>query len=172
MYPRGMTTVSSRRDPVIEADRVRLSAWGPVFPVDPVLIARRLGINVRQAVLSANVSGALVKNLGEDPTILLNASDSPNRQRFTCAHELGHFVGRDNDPDAYEYVDLRDTIWSAAGVEPTEVFANQFAANLLMPEKEVRRLHAEGYGPTEMALYFDISQDALHFRLKNLKITA
>ena len=153
-----------------EADRIRATVWGDSFPVDPVLIARRLGIDVKEAYLSPNVSGALIKQLGEDPAILLNSNDHPNRQRFTCAHELGHFVSRETDPNEYEYVDLRDTIWSSAGTHPDEVFANQFAANLLMPEKEVRRLKSAGYTPTQMALYFDVSQDSLHFRLKNLSL--
>jgi Zn-dependent peptidase ImmA (M78 family) len=159
-------------DPAREAERILATVWGRRFPVDPVLIARRLGIDVREAPLSANVSGALVKKLGQDPRILLNASDHPNRQRFTCAHELGHFVSREEAPDEYEFVDLRDTVWSAAGSQPEEVFANQFAANLLMPEDEVRRLEEQGYTPTQMAVYFGVSQDSVHFRLKNLKIPA
>jgi hypothetical protein len=153
-----------------EADQLRRTAWGTRFPVDPVQIAHKLGIDVRQAQLSDNISGALVKEVGKDPTILLNANDYPNRRRFTCAHELGHFVSRSGDASAYEYVDLRDTIWSAAGTEPDEVFANAFAANLLMPENEVRRLEDAGATPSQMAVYFGVSQDALHFRLKNLKI--
>lgn len=158
------------RDPAQEAERLRASAWGDKFPVDPVQIARRLGINVRQAPLSPDVSGALVKKLGQDPTILLNADDHPNRQRFTAAHELGHFVSRENEPDEYEYVDLRDTVFSSAGTNPDEIFANQFAANLLMPEREVSRLKDESYTPTQMALYFGVSQDAMAFRLKNLTV--
>lgn len=159
----------STRDPAREAERIRNSFWTRGFPVDPVLIAQRLGVSVRQAKLSPGVSGALVKSPGEDPTILLNANDHPNRQRFTCAHELGHYISRENDPDAYEYVDLRDIFRSAAGTKPEEIFANTFAANLLMPEKEVRRLLSEKHSPTEMAAYFDVSQDSMHFRLKNLK---
>src|ERR687887_747287 len=159
-------------DPVQQAERVRASAWGDRIPVDPVQIARRLGIDVRQAPLSDNVSGALVKKLGQDPTILLNARDHPNRQRFTAAHEVGHFVSREDAPEEYEYVDLRDTILSAAGTNEDEVFANQFAANLLMPEREVRRLAAQGYSLTEMALYFGVSQDAMGYWATNLRIRA
>jgi Zn-dependent peptidase ImmA (M78 family) len=166
-----MPVAITSRDPAKDAERIRTMVWTEGrFPVDPVQIARRLGIDVRQAYLSESVSGALVKNLGEDPAILLNASDHANRQRFTCAHELGHFVSRESDPDAYEYVDLRDTIWSAAGTNPDEVYANQFAANLLMPEKEVRKLHGKKT-VTEMALYFGVSQDSMHYRLTNLKLS-
>lgn len=157
------------RDPIQEAERIRQSLWSNVFPVDPVQIARRLGIDVREATLRDDISGALVKKLGEDPTILLNAKDHPNRQRFTTAHELGHFVTRELSTDTYEYVDLRDTMWSAAGMGPEEVFANQFAANLLMPESEVQRLRHEGLTPIQMAHYFRVSQDAMANRLKNVR---
>ena len=157
-------------DPVQQAERLRASAWGDRFPVDPVRIARRLGIDVRQAPLSDDISGALVKKLGQDPTILLNARDHPNRQRFTAAHEVGHFVSREEAPEEYEYIDLRDTVFSAAGTNQDEVFANQFAAHLLMPEREVRRLAEQGYSRTEMALYFGVSQDAIGYRITNLSI--
>ena len=80
--------------PEIEATRLRGDTWGEGrYPVDPVRIAHELGIDVRQSFLSPNVSGALIKEVGQDPVILLNANDSRNRQRFTCAHELGHFFG-------------------------------------------------------------------------------
>lgn len=160
------------RDPAVEAERIRLSTWGvDRFHVDPVQIARVLGIDVRRAGLRQDISGALVKKLGEDPTILLNANDHLNRQRFTCAHELGHFVTRESEPDAYEYVDLRDTMYSASGRDPEEVFANRFAAHLLMPESEVRRLADEGYSATLMAKHFKVSQDAMSNHLKNLDIS-
>ena len=93
-----------------DAERLRISVWGDRFPVDPVRIARKLGIHVLDSRLPRNVSGALVKERGEDPTILLHQKDSANRKRFTCAHELGHFVRRSDNPDEYEYVDLRDTL--------------------------------------------------------------
>lgn len=160
------------RDPAQAAEHIRLSTWGADrFPVDPVQIARVLGIDVRRAALSREISGALVKKLGEDPTILLNANDHVNRQRFTCAHELGHFVTRESEPNEYEYVDLRDTMYSASGTNEQEVFANRFAAHLLMPESEVRRLADEGYSATLMAKHFKVSQDAMSNHLKNLDIS-
>jgi Zn-dependent peptidase ImmA (M78 family) len=142
--------------------------WGDRYPVDPVLIASALGIDVLDAHLDARVSGALVKERGQDPAILLNAEDHPNRKRFTCAHEIGHFVLRSDQPDEYEYIDYRDTIYSPAGEDTEEVYANTFAAALLMPEDEVKRLHGQGKTEIEMALYFDVSREAMHYRLRNL----
>ena len=154
--------------PQRDAEKIAAVAWNGTFPVDPVKIALRLGIEVKEASLSSEISGALVKRFGEDPTILLNANDHPNRQRFTCAHELGHFIQREEAADEYEYVDLRHTILSASGTKEEEIYANQFAANLLMPQKEVSRLVSEKQTVTQMAMFFGVSQDAMSFRLKSL----
>jgi Zn-dependent peptidase ImmA (M78 family) len=161
-------TALTRADAEREADRIRASIWGDAFPVDPVKIARRLGVDVVEADLGQNVAGALVKDIGQDPTILLSVVDSPNRKRFTCAHELGHFVARAEDPEEYDYVDLRDAL-SKTGTKPEEIFANSFAAALLMPETEVQRLEDKGLSAMQLALYFGVSQEAMHYRLKNLR---
>jgi len=68
--------------------------WDGSLPIDPVRIAKSLGVKVLDTYLKQNVSGALVKKQGEDPSIVLNAEDSTTRKRFTCAHELGHYIRR------------------------------------------------------------------------------
>ncbi len=145
-----------------------LNATGGVsIPVDPVAIARTAGLRVLEAELDENTLGALVKRPGKDPTILLNEKDSDNRRRFTCAHELGHFVRRAEETDEYATVDLRNSL-SAAGEDPDEIYANEFAASLLMPKSEVRALHALEMSDLEMAIRFKVSREAMQFRLKNL----
>ncbi len=150
-----------------EAERILATVWQGGFPVDPVLIAKNLGIDVKDATLRHNIAGAIVKESDKDAVILVNADDHPNRKRFTCAHELGHFVEHENLPDSYEYIDLRGTL-SATGTDPHERYANSFAAALLMPAAEVARLKAEDRTQTEMAFHFGVSQEAMHYRLKNL----
>jgi Zn-dependent peptidase ImmA (M78 family) len=135
-------------------------------PVDPVRIARTLGMGVITASLAPDVSGAIIKERGQDPAIVLNAQDSPNRQRFTCAHEIGHFVLRGESGDDYDY-DYRD-IFSSTGEREEERYANAFAAGLLMPEEDVRRFHREGLSEIQMALRFGVSRDAMSFRIANL----
>lgn len=137
------------------------------LPVDPVQIAKDLGIDVFDAPLPDDVSGALIKDEGQDPMVLLNKDDSRNRQRFSCAHEIGHFVQRSDDE--YSYIDYRD-IFSSAGSDPEERYANAFAACLLMPEAETKAFHRAKMSEVEMALRFDVSRDAMHFRLVNLNL--
>lgn len=143
-------------------------AWySGVFPVDPVQIAKKLEIEVFDMDLSSNVSGALIKEQGRDPVIILSESDNKNRRRFSCAHELGHYAHRMlNDGDHYEYIDLRSEL-SSQGSNAEEVFANQFAANLLMPESEVRKALKE-VPAFLLAQHFGVSDDAMNFRLRGL----
>ena len=56
------------------------------------------------------------------------------------------------------------------GVDTHEIYANEFAACLLMPEDKVRQMHKSGELPAQMALKFKVSADAMTFRLKNLDL--
>lgn len=156
-----------RSDAHRAAQSILADTWDGALPIDPVRIARALGMDVITAQLPDEVAGALVKERGQDPSIVLNAQDSPNRQRFTCAHEIGHYVRREERGDDYEYVDYRD-IFSSTGEREEERFANAFAACLLMPEEHVRRFHRGGLSDIQMALRFDVSRDAMSFRIANL----
>ena len=145
----------------------------PHLPVDPFAIARKLGIKVFVDFgLPAEVSGMLRKRSGyEDPEIILNANDSRNRQRFTCAHELGHYNQRikEGADGSWEYVDKRDPL-SSQGMKPEEIYANKFAAGLLMPREEVKA-RAGDPNVASLALDFGVSADAMRFRLENLRLT-
>ena len=154
-----------------DAQQTLMDVWGNrPLPVDPIYIARELGLDVYVAALEPGWSGALAKRAYEDARIYLNRFDSPNRQRFTCAHELGHYFKRvPEDHEAYEYVDRRDQR-ASAGTDPEEIYANGFAAALLMPEADVRALHAQGLTAHTMAYRFGVSAEAMRFRLDNLDL--
>ncbi|MGN6557558.1 MAG: ImmA/IrrE family metallo-endopeptidase [Solirubrobacterales bacterium] len=154
-----------KTDAIAAAERVLAEYWGDSVPVDPARIAHKMGIRVENAYLDADVAGAIEKRHGGDVRIYLNAEDHSNRKRFTCAHEIGHFV-QHGDED-FEFVDYRD-MTASLGVDADERYANSFAAALLMPEKEVRRLHALGMSQRDMKEVFGVSEAALVNRLKNL----
>lgn len=149
----------------------RLDPRAAQLPIDPIRIADALGIDVYRARMEPGVSGTLSKVAGEDPAIYLNRLDSPNRQRFTCAHELGHYVKRTAHGDlaSYDFVDRRDQL-ASTGLDPEEIYANQFAAALLMPEALVKQEHGKGIGPVRLALRFGVSDDAMGYRLKTLNL--
>lgn len=139
------------------------------FPVDPVSIAQRMNTSVMTAKLDEDVSGLLVKEPdAERATIYLNAGDSERAQRFTCAHELGHLSRRGiANGDRIGYVDSRD-LESRTGRNPEEVWANQFAAELLMPSAAVQAIWAQGESPAHLARVFGVSQSAIDIRLGTL----
>jgi Zn-dependent peptidase ImmA (M78 family) len=117
------------------------------------------------------------------PVIGYNCNQSPVRQRFTIAHELGHFILHNhNDPNEV-YVDhntyplFRDQN-SSTGASIIEQQANAFAAALLMPEKlvveEIRNINFdftdESPALSELALKFNVSTMAMSIRLVNLHL--
>jgi Zn-dependent peptidase ImmA (M78 family) len=140
------------------------------FPVDPIIIARDLEIEVRISRMKPNASGALMMEMVNEElhaVIHLNSSDAPVRQRFTCAHELGHYVNRVNRGQFEgRVVDWRDQR-SRTGTQPDEVHANAFAAALLMPADIVRGLAANSH-TVQMALFFEVSVEAMDNRLRAL----
>lgn len=154
-------------DATAEAERILEENWTDSVPVDPARIARKMGIEVVDAYLDPDVAGAIEKRPGQPVKIFLNTEDHPNRQRFTCAHEIGHYVQR-GDAD-FEFIDYRD-MTASLGVDEEERYANAFAAALLMPEKEVRRFNGLGMRPDDMATTLGVSEAALVNRLKNLDL--
>lgn len=106
-------------------------------PVDVDRIARHLGIEVVDEDFPEDdqISGVLLhRNAG--PVILVNSKHRPGRRRFTIAHEIGHhqLQGDDLHVDKARYRDAR----AASGEVPSEIEANAFAADLLMPAQMIQ----------------------------------
>src|SRR5579864_5531205 len=108
---------------------------GPPVPVDR--IAKKLGILICPLPAEDEISGAIVRKEGH-VVIAVNPAHHPNRQRFTIAHELGHFffhVGLEEHVDKDFRVSWRRLADSPPGVDWREITANRFAAELLMPAR-------------------------------------
>lgn len=149
-----------------------LSNYGHAsIPVDVVSIAKQSNILIRKAP-SKKFSGLLYRK-DDTAFMAISNSESPARQRFTIAHELGHFFIH---PSKDTFIDFRDNKKNIArGIK--EIQANQFAAALLMPkkfmEKEVKNIKETGF--TEETIKFlankyQVSEEAMNFRLINLNL--
>jgi Zn-dependent peptidase ImmA (M78 family) len=124
------------------------------------------------------MSGVLFRSDTGETVIGVNDSHSPTRQRFTIAHELGHFRLH---PDTL-YLDgfVRRDDQSSLAVSRHEIEANAFAAELLMPREQVlEELNASlqrqpdadpGKLVRRLARMFDVSEQAMEFRLLNLGV--
>jgi Zn-dependent peptidase ImmA (M78 family) len=145
-------------------------------------IAKSFGISLKIDAVDDDLSGFLYRDQKAKNVIIgANKSHHPNRQRFTIAHELGHYllhegelVHLDSDRGAF-MLNLRDSI-SSKGEDNDEREANLFAAELLMPEKFLKQelegkeldiLGGSGFVHT-LAKKYRVSTEALTFRLANL----
>lgn len=134
------------------------------LPIDPQKIAEQEGLQVKSNHIADEISGELVPN-GDSATIIYNSQHSAKRQRFTIAHELGHFMlGH-----GHAYRDSTHN-FSMSYYDRREVAANQFAAELLMPELAVNILVKQRKieRVEELARIFGVSINAMRYRLKNL----
>ena len=147
-------------------------------PISVETIAEREGIEVIRVSAGWNESGFLLREQDAHPVIGINRKNSPKRQRFTIAHELGHWQLHQGKPlivDHSVMINKRDDVSSQA-TEPEEIQANQFAAALLMPEQLVRdRAAVGGFRSRDdlisrLAAEFDVSTDSMTWRLVNLGI--
>jgi Zn-dependent peptidase ImmA (M78 family) len=151
-------------------------AWHVPVPIDRV--AHYLNLKTEESVLGDDISGLLVveKKRG---AIGYNSGHAPVRQRFTIAHEIGHYVVHvKNSPESRLFVDryvaFRDDE-SSAGSDQEEVEANAFGAALLMPARLVReeiKKHNldldDEEDLTALAKRFSVSTSAMSYRLVNL----
>jgi hypothetical protein len=139
-------------------------------PIDVVAIAFDLHINVWETKsFPDTISGKIFKDPLNGGTsgfsILVNASHSLLRKRFTIAHEIGHFILHRKRLESGELID--DAMYRSGGVtarEETE--ANRFAADLLMPFPLVRSLISAGIRtPEQLAEKLQVSLAAMRIRL-------
>lgn len=145
------------------------------YPVNVEALAMALGIDVRYVALGKDVSGMIERNKGGKYVISINEDDYETRQRFTLAHELGHFIYHKNkmengidDDRAYRSTDVGKYHNTQIG-RREEIQANRFAANLLMPANLIRKLQQEELSVEDMAQRLEVSPKAMEIRLNGLE---
>lgn len=129
----------------------------------------KLGIRLVRKPMSDDQSGFLHPE-GSRWVIGVNSLHHPNRQKFTMAHELGHYFLHRHKSKAYD--DSYAFTRADAKSDPDEWQANQFAAEFLMPTNEFRDRVAKGYNSfDQLASYFGVSTMAVRIRAKTLGMT-
>ncbi len=148
-------------------------------PVDVEAIAERNKTVVHRRGVDENFSGYLIRNTAQSSGVIgVNSKHPLNRQRFTIAHELGHFLlhgGNSVHIDKQFSVMRRDKD-SSKGTSPQEMEANLFAAELLIPEAFLARDMKEAGSfdlpeddrVAELANKYQVSQQAMTIRLTTL----
>lgn len=138
-------------------------------------LAKKLNVEVLPKKLDDDVAGLFVRINGK-PIISYNQNQkNKSRERFTIAHELGHFLLHSNKPifiDKNPKVMFRNNA-SSSGEQLQEKEANHFAAALLMPKKlikiEIDKMSNDIINPIKyLSRLFKVSEQAMSFRLANL----
>ena len=161
------------------AEAIHGQISGATGPVPVHDIARALDIlEIRTRPLVSIEGCLLTQPERTDGKILVNANAPPRRQRFTVAHELGHFLISTHVSGDEEYFTCRGADMVAGpstsirdARRKQEAEANHFAINLLAPRTRCRR-HLVGVPDLaaidRLADEFDISREAAARRYVDL----
>ena len=156
--------------------------WSVSVQVDR--LAKKLGITVLEKDLEDSLSGFLVVKNGVS-TVVINKHHHSNRQRFTLAHEIGHWMLHADIEKEALFLEKKQiynrNILSGAGSDLQEIEANRFAASLLMPETLVKEslnkekefifdFNGDSSTIEFLANQFGVSQIAFTHRLSSLLI--
>ncbi len=155
-----------------------LELHGVVAPPVPIeRIAKALGVRVEFAPLDEELSGLAYVKDGV-PIVGINTLHNPARQRFTLGHELAHVQLHREILESAVHVDrgsLRRDALAASGVDATEIEANAFAAEFLMPTGLLQAALGDRAMDLEddkaiasLAKRFRVSDAAMRYRLASL----
>jgi Zn-dependent peptidase ImmA (M78 family)/DNA-binding XRE family transcriptional regulator len=145
---------------------------GPVLSLRE-LLDEEVGVRVFAPQLPSHVAGAFVYAEPLGGTVAVNANHPYERQRWTLAHEYGHFLSARNRS---EVTVLRR--WER--VPAAERFADSFAAHFLMPRAGLhRRFHSlsrdrdgevTAADLLQLAHSYRVSLQAMILRLEDLRL--
>lgn len=150
-------------------------------PVKVKKLIKALNIKLDKVDLGDEISGVLV--VEKKKAKIGYNGDCPTRNRFTLAHELGHYILHVNN-DNELFVDNVKVMFrkqAATRIEKMqEIEANTFAASLLMPQKLIaekfKELKNDLFFVTDeeiieaLAKDFNVSTTAMTYRLINLRL--
>lgn len=135
------------------AERLALAVCTePPVRVEDLITAQ--GIEIVRLELPATVSGQGDLDQRE---IYVNTRMHPHHQRFTLAHELGHFMLNHERRRWTEFVAEHTD-------QPLEREANAFAGGILMPAGLLRK-YVGDLVPARVARLFEVSETALWVQL-------
>jgi Zn-dependent peptidase ImmA (M78 family) len=148
-----------------------LSAPFSAPPIPALEIAERQGVDV----IFADFGDANEQVAGfcdfSSAKLYVNASDVTQRQTFTIAHELGHWVLHrrlfEANPKSYQIFPRFQDVDSHNIYEQE---ANHFAANLLVPLRLLKPVKEASV--SSLASAFAVSRSMMEYRLQNVKIYA
>ncbi|HMO77940.1 MAG TPA: ImmA/IrrE family metallo-endopeptidase [Candidatus Paceibacterota bacterium] len=137
------------------------SAGQDSVPINLKEIAKLVGLKVELFPFPDEIDGLLKKEMA---VIGINEHKHPRRQRFTLAHEIGHYVLGHSMNVNNDLIDDHFTDSTSA----TEREANFFASVLLMPAVLIKESCKKDINIKKLAEEFEVSEQAMTIRVLEL----
>lgn len=156
----------------LAADVATKLGFHPGAPIEPIV--EKMGGQIAYGELTDGdlQSGSISIEPGKF-TIYIPLNTSPQRDKFTIAHELGHYVlhfllQNKSRPEGQKITHMRAQRF---GSDKTEHEANWFAASFLMPSHAFITIYNEmGQDVAKVAERFGLSPSAVGVRARSLNL--
>jgi Zn-dependent peptidase ImmA (M78 family) len=144
------------------------------YPVRLGALAGRLGVPIRVASMKTGVSGQISRD-GSGYLIRINRNEARERQRFTIAHELAHYLLHREEIDRLPDGITDNVLYRSGAPEAIEYEANRLAADLVMPMELIQKRLIDDFSGIVtdatiegLADAFEVSKSAMEIRLSTL----
>ena len=138
-------------------------------PVKVGALAKALGLKVVVAALPLKISGLIQPNEdGNGYVIKVNRFEPKERQRFTIAHEISHFLLH---RDKIQAGVVDSILYRSKLSSRMEAEANRLAADIVMPREKVEQFIGDNDATLNTALVanlaetFQVSKQAMDIRM-------
>ncbi|MET3645951.1 ImmA/IrrE family metallo-endopeptidase [Phyllobacterium ifriqiyense] len=156
-------------DRVLEKDREIIDKYIKEIPVRLGALAEELGLSVTVGTLMSGISGEIRPDRETDGKYIIrvNRHETKERQRFTLAHEIGHFLlHKDKIGDGIS----DDVLYRSELSNSLEAEANRIAADILMPRQVIEKILSlnnklDDDQIKDLARKFKVSPAAMEIRL-------
>ena len=142
-----------------------------LYPIDIENVAKKIfNIEIRRENLGKAASGFL-ERINKTWYIYVNEYESVVRQRFTIAHELGHFILHKKDYINKTTIEYDQIFFRKNELTQKEKEANDFAGEILMPKENVYQAIKDGKNTVnKLAEFFQVSSSAARYRAFKLNL--
>jgi Zn-dependent peptidase ImmA (M78 family) len=166
-YAQAITLVCNQPKDFIETLAEKASAGMLPPGADILALTKRLGgrIHYRNMFDGDFEVDTIYVHRPNDFDIVLPDHSTPRRDRFTIAHELGHYF-------LHSWMGQRPLKAARSGSDRAEWEANWFAAGFLMPKKQFLDAFHESRSASVLADRFDVSEHAARIRCEILGLIA
>ena len=158
---------------ISEEHRTSIAKYTCQRPVPLGAMANDLGVAVKVAALERGRSGLIERSNGSY-RIKVNRYETRERQRYTLAHEIAHFLLHQDRINASGAI-VDNVLYRSGETEQIEYEANRLAADLIMPDDLVQAdLAALGIPISDevierLAREWQVSKAAMEIRLSSIQ---